>query len=139
MRKLISIITLAILCGYAKGSFAQCDSLAFSCQKHIEENYISDGQSYRALLNGDDTAEFQTVFYEGNTYRIAACSGQGDGNLIFRIVDQDRNIMFNNRDYATAPYWDFYVESTIVVTIEAMLDANKNASGCAILVIGFKK
>lgn len=139
MKTILYIIPTAVVLFMANLSSAQCDTLAARCQKHIEENYISDGQTYRALLSGDDTAEFQAVFFEGNTYRIAACSGDSDNNLIFRIVDQDRNIMFTNRDYSTAPYWDFYIENTLPVTIEAMLDPNKSTSGCAVLVIGFKK
>jgi len=139
MKTILYTLFAAIGFTLATNSQAQCDTLASRCQKHIEENYISDGQTYRALLTGDDTAEFQSVFFEGNTYRIAACSGDSENNLIFRIVDQDRNIMFTNRDYSTAPFWDFYIENTIPVTIEAMLDPNKSVSGCAVLVIGFKK
>ncbi len=125
----------------AAGKFAQgqCDSLADFCQRHITSQYISDGQTYRALLSGDDVAEFQTTFFKGTTYRIAACSGSSDNNLIFKIVDVDKNILFSNADYNTAAYWDFFVENTLSVTIESTLDNNKSDSGCAVIVIGFRK
>ncbi len=139
MKTGINLLICILFISLQKYGNAQCDSLANRCQKHITSNYISDGQTYRALLSGDDTAEFQAVLFEGNTYRIAACSGSGDGNLIFRIVDQERNIMFNSSDYNGVPYWDFYIENTLAVTIEAMLDANKSESGCATIVLGFKK
>lgn len=117
----------------------QCDSLVDFCQKHITSQYISDGQTYRALLSGDDVAEFQTTLFKGTTYRIAACSGLSDNNLIFKIVDIDKNILFSNADYNTAAYWDFFVENTMSVTIESNLDSNKSDSGCAVIVIGFRK
>ncbi len=120
-------------------SYAQCDEIANRCQEHIRENYITDGQTYRVLLSGDEATEFQTTFYKGNTYRIAACSGASENNLIFRLVDQDRNVLFSNSDHATTEYWDFFTDSTMSVMVEAQLDKNKTDSGCAVIVIGFKK
>ena len=38
-------------------------------------SYIPDGQFYRALLNEDETAEFELTLYGGTTYRVAACTG----------------------------------------------------------------
>ncbi len=120
---------------------AQCDSIANLCSKHIIAQFISDGQSYRSLLlNSEETAEFHTTFFGETTYRLAACSGKSDGNLIFSIYDQDRHLLFTNKNYANAPYWDFKVKSTLECVIEGQLDASKNAgSGCAVILIGFKQ
>src|SRR6185369_17908475 len=91
---------------------AQCDTIANLCAKHIISTFISDGQQYRALLlNSEETAEFHTTFFGETTYRIAACSGTSDGNLIFNIYDQDRKRLFTNKDNRNAPYWDFKVKS----------------------------
>jgi hypothetical protein len=139
MKKITTLLMLIALISFSSEMFAQCDSLADYCQKHITSQYISDGQTYRALLSGDDVAEFQTTLFKGTTYRIAACSGSTDNNLIFKIVDQDKNILFSNADYSNAAYWDFFVEYTMSVTIESTLDKNKTDSGCAVIVIGFKK
>ncbi|MEI8136379.1 MAG: hypothetical protein WCH21_03530 [Bacteroidota bacterium] len=120
---------------------AQCDTIANICAKHIISTFISDGQQYRALLlNSEETAEFQTTFFGETIYRIAACSGTSDGNLIFNIYDQDRHLLFTNKDKKNAPYWDFKVKSTLETIIEAQLDANRNpGSGCAVMLIGFKQ
>lgn len=118
---------------------AQCDGTAAKCAQHISEQYISDGQSYRALLNGPDIAEFRTTLFGGNTYRVAACTGETDGAITFRLYDQDRNLLFTSADFGNSPYWDFALESTMLVTIEASLDETRVPSGCAVLVIGFKK
>jgi hypothetical protein len=123
----------------ASAAFAQCDEAAVACEKHITSNYISDGQAYRALLTGPDIAEFQTTLFGGNVYRLAACTGDSDGGLVFRIYDQERNLLFSSSDFANAPYWDFALESTMLVTIEASLDETRLKSGCAVLVIGFKR
>lgn len=131
-------ITLFLL-GFANLSHAQCDSFAEDCDDHFSEAYISDGQEYRALLHSDQTAVFESTLFGSNTYRIAACSGESDGNLIFSIYDKDGNLIFTNEEYSNAPYWDFAVSSTVNVTIEARLDPNKSESGCAVLLIGFKK
>lgn len=125
------------------GAFAQsgsiCDPIAEQCQRHITEQYIPDGQFYRTLLNGDETAEFDLTLFGGTTYRIAACSGSGDGSLFFSVVDKKGNLLFSNRDHGAGPYWDLVVANTIDVSVEAQLDPAKAGSGCAVLMIGFKK
>jgi len=142
MKKVLASTLLAalFLVGNPFKATAQCDTIASVCAKHIISSFISDGQQYRSLLlNPDETAEFKTTFFGETVYRIAACSGLTDGNLIFNIYDQDRNIIFSNKDYKNAPYWDFKVKSTVEVTIEAKLDPANSGSGCAVLLIGFKQ
>ena len=118
-------------------SSAQCDTIAYVCGKHIISPYISDGQQYRALLLADQTAEFHATFYGGGSYRIAACTGLKDGNLIFSVYDEDRNLIFSNKDFKNSPYWDFKVTSTMDVILEATLGGAQ--SGCAVVLIGFKQ
>ncbi|MFZ1687823.1 MAG: hypothetical protein WAU70_10400 [Flavobacteriales bacterium] len=135
-------LLLAAVIGAANAvaqSGAICDQIAEQCQRHITEQYIPDGQFYRTLLNGDETAEFDLTLFGGTTYRVAACSGTGDGNLFFSVVDKKGNVLFTNRDHGNGPYWDLVVSNTIDVAIEAQLDPAKAGSGCAVLMIGFKK
>ncbi|HXU26879.1 MAG TPA: hypothetical protein VN698_06570 [Bacteroidia bacterium] len=142
MKKVLASTLLAalFLVGNPFKANAQCDTIASVCAKHIIASFISDGQQYRSLLlNPDETAEFKTTFFGETVYRVAACSGLTDGNLIFNIYDQDRNIIFSNKDYKNAPYWDFKTKSTVEVTIEAKLDPTNSGSGCAVLLIGFKQ
>jgi len=120
-------------------SFAQCDSIATLCDKHISSNFISDGQDYRSLLLEDEIAEFSMTLYGGSTYRFAACSGLSDGNLLFSVYDKERNLLFTNTDYANAPYWDFKINNTLDCIIEANLNPSSSASGCAVLLVGFKQ
>ena len=133
-----SILTLLIVVSTMLG-YSQCDSLAGICEKHITKNYITDGQAYRALLNGTEVAEFKTTLFGGNTYRIAACSGTDDGNLVFKIYDQEKNLLFSSVEFSNTPYWDFVIENTMVVTVEANLDNTRSSSGCEVVIIGFKR
>ena len=55
------------------------------------------------------------------------------------IVDKDGNVLFTNKDHFNAPYWDLAVTNTIDVKMEASLDPSKAGSGCAVMLIGFKK
>lgn len=141
MKKFVFILSFVAAGTFFNKLNAQCDTIANICAKHIISTFISDGQQYRALLlNSEETAEFHTTFFGETTYRIAACSGTSDGNLVFNIYDQDRNLLFTNRKQRNAPYWDFKVKSTLETIIEAQLDANRNpGSGCAVILIGFKQ
>ena len=121
-------------------SQAQIEVTTGLCTKYIVSPYISDGQQYKALLNGEEIAEFHATFYGGTTYRIVGATGQTEGNLVFSLYDKERNLLFTNRDYENSSYWDFKFTSTIDCIIEANLDSgNQTASGFAILLIGFKQ
>lgn len=135
----LRVVILSALLGFTFSTMAQCDDVAKWCTSNLTSEYISDGQTYRALLYNDQVAEFQLTLFAGTTYRVAACSGDENSNLVFRIFDQERNELFSNSDFSNAPYWDFVVDSTIDCTLEAQLDLNKKESGCAVVVIGFKQ
>jgi hypothetical protein len=133
--------TLALVIGLVTYtvSFAQCDTIASLCDKHITSNFISDGQDYRSLLLDDEIAEFNMTLYGGSTYRFAACSGLEDGNLLFSVFDKERNLLFTNKEYSNSAFWDFKITNTLDCIIEAQLDPNNLASGCAVLLVGFKQ
>ena len=135
-----------VICGFAIATLSSAqiaDTVASVCAKHFENQFISDGQQYRALLmNADETAEFHVTLYGGTLYRIAACSGLKDGDLVFSVYDTDteRNLLFTNKDFKNSPYWDFKINSTLDCIIEAKLDSEgSKSSGRAVVLIGFKQ
>ncbi len=136
--KTIYFLTIALLL-LSNSIYGQADTLVKFCSKNFTHEYISDGQQYISILNGDEIAEFRATFYGGSTYRISACSGFISGNLIFSVFDKQRNEIFSNRNYKNSPYWDFKFNSTMECIIEAQLDPKGPDSGFAILLIGFKK
>jgi hypothetical protein len=135
--KAIKILSIVALFFVSSTAFSQCDTVATLCNGNMEAGFISDGQNYKSLLLGDEVAEFHTTLYGKTTYRLAACSGLSDGNLIFRLFDEERNLLFSNEEYKNAPYWDFTPKSTLKGIIETQLDPTTASSGCAVLLIGF--
>ena len=138
MLRKLTILPFMLL-GLALQAQPMCEPIASRCEAHITTNYIPDGQFYRALLQGDEVAEFGLTLFGGTTYRVAACSGESDGILVFSVYDRERNLLYTNREHGNAPYWDLAVANTLDVTLEAHLDASKAGSGCAVMLIGFKK
>lgn len=142
MKKILFLfgVALATLLVGTTAAKAQCDSTTKLCAAHIIPPFVSDGQTYRALVLSNQTAEFQATFFAGSTYRIAAGTGTTEGNLIFSVYDQDRNLLFTNSQHNNAAYWDFRVTTTVNVVIEATLNpAAGKESGCAVLLIGFRQ
>jgi len=135
--KILYLLTIALLL-VTSNIFGQADTLFKFCSNNFTKDYISDGQQYISVLNGDEIAEFRATFYGGSTYRIVGCTGLSDGNLIFSLYDKERNELFSNKDYNNSPYWDFKFKSTIDCVIEAKLSGNSVKSGFAIILIGFK-
>ncbi len=130
------VFALLHLTGQVK---AQLDSTLQLCQSHMNLPFLSDGQSYTALLNGDEVAEFYATFYGESTYRIVGYSGTMEGNLIFSVYDKERNLLFTNNDFENIPYWDFEFDYTMNCIIEAKLDSKFLSSGIAVLLIGFQQ
>jgi hypothetical protein len=134
---------IALLSAFILGSLfqlsAQCDSTAAMAHTHLSDEFIPDGQSYRALVFDSQVAEFETTFFGNSTYRIAAFGGMEEGQLIFSMYDQEDNLLFSNEEFQNSPYWDFEIESTLKVRLEAKLDKTKQSSGCAVLLVGFEK
>ena len=140
MKKIALSIFLFIVISTNGVLLAQSDVTLSLCSKYIVPPYISDGQVYKALITGDEIAEFHVTFYGGTVYRIAAATGQSEGNLIFSLYDKERHLLFSNRDYKNSTYWDFKFTSTIDCIIEAELDPSaRNGSGLVNMLIGFKQ
>jgi hypothetical protein len=142
-KKYSTLVSFILICPFfflpsQSSLHAQCDTIAKVCSKNMQSPYLSDGQQYRALLLADQTAEFHATFFGGSTYRIAACSGLKDGSLLFSLYDEKRNLLYSNKEYQSAPYWDFKINSTLNVILEASLPTGATSS-CAVVLIGFKQ
>ncbi len=140
MKKLA--IATALLIASVSTSFAQdCESLVKACEVHLKgknNNFVSDGQVYTAFLDREK-AEFRTTFFGGSTYRIATTAGEDDTYVIFTVSDLEGNLLFTNKNYKNSAYWDFKVPNTIPVIITTELDLDKKVTGCAVMMIGFKR
>lgn len=133
--KLLVLLAVAI----PNVSVAQVESIIKMCKSNMDDSYVSDGQYYTVLLNKDDIAEFYVTFYEGTIYRLVGYCGTEAGNLAFSVYDQDRNLLFTNRDFENTPSWDFKFENSMDCIIEAEIDSKDVTSGIAVMLIGFKQ
>lgn len=79
------------------------------------------------------------TFYGGTIYRLVGYCGTEAGNLAFSVYDQDRNLLFTNRDFENTPSWDFKFENSMDCIIEAEIDSKDITSGIAVMLIGFKQ
>lgn len=118
--------------------FGQLDSVLSKCEQYLDNNYISDGQQYMSLISGEQMAEFNVIFYGGNTYRVISCGGT-ENDLVFIIYDKYRNELFNSSEYNHTNYWDFQFESTIECFVETKFSHTNGKSGFVVLLIGLKK
>lgn len=145
MKKLFAILLTATALTFTHKASAQCDSIANWCGHHISAPFVSDGQAYRALVLPGQEAEFHTTMFAGTTYRIAACSGHGDGNLLFNLYSEnpqtgERSPIYISAEHNDASYWDFKMTTTVDIVITATLNPKSGAaSGCAVLLVGFKQ
>ena len=138
------LIALVATFSFGQAYSQDCERIVENCEKLLEEDtngseFISDGQVYTAFLDRNQEAVFKTTFFGGSTYRIAASAGDDDNFVIFTIKDPQGQILFSNKNYKNAPYWDFKVNETLPVTIITQLDPDLKVTGCAIMLIGFKK
>lgn len=138
MNKTIYIFFILFIT-FCHEAFGQCDSTAYYASQYMQKNFVSDGQSYRALLFDDQVAEFHTTFYGGAKYRIVAFAGMDQNQLQFSLYDQEGNKLFTNEKHENSNHWDFEFKDTMDGRIEAILDPAKQKSGCAVLLIGFER
>ncbi len=116
---------------------SQAEAAEDACKAYFKHPYIITGRPFKALLTGDEVAEFHTTLFSGTTYRIAV--GNTNKNyLIFSVYDTDHNLLFTSKDYENAPYWDFAVDGYLDCIVEAKLDESQAASGFAIVMTGFR-
>jgi len=139
MKRAFYLLTLLILLFtiFPTRLNSQEDSVLINCLGHLKTPFVVTGQPLKAFLTGDEVAEFHTTFFEGNIYRIVACS-QESNSIIFNVFDKDRNLLFSNSDLENTNYWDFKMEGSVECVIEAKLNSKKSSSGMALLMIGFK-
>jgi hypothetical protein len=140
--KLLIALTITVL-SFNFASAQDCERIVKNCEELLNKDtngaeFISDGQVYTAFLDREK-AEFKTTFFGGSTYRIAASAGSDEDYVIFTIKDIEGHILYSNKNYKNAPYWDFKVVETLPVTIETELDLDLKVTGCVVMLIGFKK
>jgi len=137
-------ILLVILLGVSSFSYSQCKGFTKkNCLPQLEP-YVYNGQLNSAVLNEGDVAELLLTFYGGQDYRIFICSQEVLGQVEFKLLDTDRNTIFDNTDQEKIDHWDFSANSTQQLIVQVKVPDNAAAneivnSGCVSILIGFKE
>ncbi|HYX06425.1 MAG TPA: hypothetical protein VE912_06795 [Bacteroidales bacterium] len=137
------IITLTILMLVPLTANAQCKGFAKKICKIELMPYIHDGNYHAAVLTEGEEAELYKTFYSGQEYRIAVCGSDNLPNIEFKVIDQNRNVLYNNKDNNYSRTWDFKLETSqqlkIWVKVPVRSDATDEIrSGCVAIMFGFK-
>jgi len=132
------IITPIIILFLTVGLYGQSETLEKKAKNHFDNSYISDGQTYKVMLNYDEEGEFEVTFFSRTMYRIAITSTVPQSDITYSITDSERNIIYTSQDFDNSPYWDFVFTSSFDCKIIVKIENPKVKSGIALMLIGYK-
>src|ERR1035437_10152420 len=113
MKRTLPVIILAVFFSLAItiSVSAQCKGFAKQICKSELLPYIHDGNYHAAILSEGEEAELYKTCFPDQEYRIAVCGSEDVPPLEFKVIDADRNVLFDNKEHNMVKSWDFKVES----------------------------
>lgn len=135
----IAIITLVPL-----SASAQCKGFAKKICKVELSPFIHDGNYHAAILTIGEEAELYKTFYSDTDYRIAVCGSDALPDIEFRVITQDKDVLYNNKSKEYSRIWDFRLESSQQLKIFVKVPAGEGMpdeviSGCVSIMFGFQE
>ena len=122
---------------------SQCKSyIKRSCVPKLAP-YIHSGQLNKTVLFPGDKAEIMLTCYSGMDYRILVCSELILGKVTYKVMDMDRNLIFDSAKDKAKTSFDFKVASTQQLLIEInvptpLVQPEIEPQGCVAVVVGYK-
>lgn len=119
------------------------------CKKFTKENclpslapFTYNGQLNSAILSDGDVAELLLTFHEGQKYRINVCHQEILGDILFKVFDTKKNLLFENDPNSDVSYWDFISNSTqqLIIEVTILEPQPKDEvlkTGCVSILVGF--
>jgi len=144
MRVLKIFLALTILLLSASSSLnAQCKAFAKKECLPLLAPYTHDGNYHAAVLVEGEEAELYKTFYSDMEYRVAVLGEGKLPSIEFRILDENKNVLYSNKDDNYAKTWDFKLESSkqlkLVIKVTPFnKPGDIPASGCVAIMFGFK-
>ena len=139
---------LLILC-FSPQAQAQCKGFAKKICKAELGDFTHDGNFHAAILTEGEEAELYKTFYSDQEYRIAICGADGIPDVEFKVVDVNRNVLYDNKTNNYSKFWVFKLESSQQLKIMIKVVTNATAtpvaayatppSGCVSIMFGFKE
>jgi hypothetical protein len=144
MKKIFQLVAIAILVIIPLGVNAQCKGFAKKICKVELSPYIHDGNYHAAILTVGEEAELYKTFYSATDYRISVCGTDNLGDIEFKIIDADRNVLYTNKSMEYSRVWDFKLEASQQLKITIKVPAVEGVpgdipSGCVAIMFGFKE
>ena len=142
MRFKLILITLTVVIPFTV--FSQCKNVAKKeCLPKLSP-YTHNGQVNSSTLLAGQTAELQMTFNSGLDYRILVCASAVLGKASFKLIDVEKNVVFDSKESNSPELWDFNVESTQQFTLEVTVPKSNSPnnivpSGCVSVLVGFKQ
>lgn len=140
--RIFSVLTVLFIAASLSVN-AQCKAFAKKDCLPTLSPYIHDGNYHAAVLVEGEEAELYKTFYSDMEYRVAVV---GEGKLPtveFKIMDENKNVLYSNKDHNYSKTWDFKLESSkqlklVVKVIPFNKAGDIPASGCVAIMFGFK-
>jgi hypothetical protein len=141
MKKII--LSLLLIFGCIQFADAQCKSFVKKKCKPALAPFVHNGQMNNTMLRPGDKAELLLTFSSGQEYRVMVCAMDNLGEVNFKVMDSDRNVIYTNEKDKKKNYFDFKVASTqqLIVEIEAPDKKTSNGlvpEGCVSVLVGFQ-
>lgn len=130
--------------------FATALELNSQCKSYIKRTcipklspYAHSGQLNKTVLFPGDQAEIMLTFYSGMDYRIVVCSEMILGKVTYKVMDMDRNVIFDSAKEKDKGSFDFKVASTQQLMVEInvpkpLVEPEILPQGCVAVVVGYK-
>jgi hypothetical protein len=105
--------------------------------------YTHDGNYHAAVLVEGEEAELYKTFYSDMEYRVAILGESKLPNVEFKVIDEDKNVIYSNKENNYAKTWDFKLENSkqlklIVKVASFNKPGDVPANGCVAIMFGFK-
>ena len=144
--KIFAIGVLVLLFANISAS-AQCKKFT---KKHCLPSlapYLHNGQLTSAYMMPGDSADVMMTFNAGKEYRLLICVQEMIGKVQFRVLDKQRNVLYESDHEEINPSWDFKMENTQQLIIQIYIPVREKTNqhtmmmpeGCVSLLVGFKE
>ncbi len=143
-RVLQATLAIAILVMVPLYGNAQCKGFAKKICKLELTPYIHDGNFHAAVLVEGEEAELYKTFYSDQEYRIAICGSDALPPIEFKVIDANKNVLYDNKKNNYAKTWDFKLESSQQLKIYVKVPSSGSSpdaiqQGCVAIMFGFKE
>lgn len=136
------IFLLVALLGGSTQAWTQCISFARSIAKPQLAPYIHDGNYNATFMEEGESADLYKTFFEGEEYRLVVAAVESLPKLRIRVLDDQRNEIFDNANHQFAQVWDFVAKTTGTMIVHIDVPDQKKSEtitgGCVAILFGIK-